>query len=732
MKTAILLEELRQLTENDPAQTESYGPNKEHIIAQLVSDDEAPLNLRQELNDIFYYYSSFGQTDATDTLGSANFRRCVNDCRIPSTRIKPGEIDVLFCKAVGGSGKRMTFDLFCKALCLLSLRLYGEDVEPVDAMTFFLVKHVLLHCPRRPVDSAAFELLSDQQVWHVFSKYNASLIQIYQHYSVEESSSAKGPRGLSLDQFMSFAMNFNIFPSLISKTAILRYFRGANFGQLADDVPTHLSFAEFLECLARIAIHSYSQPPFSKLFPTNEQKVQQLFDKCFGSKQEVAIGLEKSGIRPIMVVAVPPVVGRPLASNTNTKSRSAMSPSSRSTNTTLTGQTAPSPDMMRHNLTSNYSPMRQSYESLRKSFEGLTHGELESLANMLNNDASVFEEDQPKPIDSSFASSLQPARVSHLSSAQAAQPFPSPRARSPSAVRSSIRAKHIRERYPSIYRLLPESTLDGLRLAELDDKEVIDPLLSEFGLTTRTRIDFADPSLPTVNHLRVLLNNERVARMSLQDDLAAKSTTLQSVTRELQEMKRRQRMQMQNQADVDKSISSKHIGAQTNAKSQVDLEKERMQSESQELQEALNRMERENSRLRQRLALAEEQAEATIAQLAIVQREQSVSESFTMTGEEELRRCKAKLARVSSKVWSEERAKLKVQEHAQELEHRNNVLRKRVAQLEKEVIIGGRNRMQKTVSASTAENIDVSADVQSLMEMNQVLLNQVKILSEHR
>mmetsp|Transcript_8086 Transcript_8086/g.13044 ORF Transcript_8086/g.13044 Transcript_8086/m.13044 type:complete len:163 (+) Transcript_8086:166-654(+) len=122
MKTAILLEELRQLTENDPAQTESYGPNKEHIIAQLVSDDEAPLNLRQELNDIFYYYSSFGQTDATDTLGSANFRRCVNDCRIPSTRIKPGEIDVLFCKAVGGSGKRMTFDLFCKALCLLSLR----------------------------------------------------------------------------------------------------------------------------------------------------------------------------------------------------------------------------------------------------------------------------------------------------------------------------------------------------------------------------------------------------------------------------------------------------------------------------------------------------------------------------------------------------------------------------------------------------------------------------------
>lgn len=197
------------------------------------------------VHHIFQAYCSFGDPMNTTKLKSSNFIRMMKDCgAIRSGEFglgkKPAldqvEIDLIFTKLTGrrpktarGSisgqtGKVLEFQGFLKALEMVSLRLYpsaGLDNAYLTFVQDHLMQLETEWNDERGVSSnyirQLMELLKDQDMIEVLILVHKSILYFYRFYADHRGF-------LSFEQFIRFAKDFNLFPDLIAKSKLLRFF----------------------------------------------------------------------------------------------------------------------------------------------------------------------------------------------------------------------------------------------------------------------------------------------------------------------------------------------------------------------------------------------------------------------------------------------------------------------------------------------------------------------------
>ena len=207
----------------------------------------------ERIQHIFQAYCSFGDPMNTTRLKSSNFMRMMKDCgavRTEETRFsrKPlldtVEIDLLFTRMTGNSKKlrvktpgvqfkqfqatsswrALEFQQFLKALELISMRLFPNTALEAAYMSFvqeYLMQLETEWNDERGVSSnyikQLMELLKDQDMIEVLILVHKSIIYFYRYYA-----DASGL--LNFESFIRFCKDFNLFPDLIAKSKLLRFF----------------------------------------------------------------------------------------------------------------------------------------------------------------------------------------------------------------------------------------------------------------------------------------------------------------------------------------------------------------------------------------------------------------------------------------------------------------------------------------------------------------------------
>lgn len=209
----------------------------------------------ERIQHIFQAYCSFGDPMNTTRLKSSNYMRMMRDCgavRSEETRFskKPlmesVEIDLLFTRLTGPNKKTrpksgqfrsgnqqgqssstwrvLEFQQFLKSLEAVSTRLYPDAALETAYISFIQDYFLQLENEwndERGVSSnyikQLMELLKDQDMIEVLILVHKSIIYFYRYYA-----DARGL--LNFENFIRFAKDFNLFPDLIAKSKLLRFF----------------------------------------------------------------------------------------------------------------------------------------------------------------------------------------------------------------------------------------------------------------------------------------------------------------------------------------------------------------------------------------------------------------------------------------------------------------------------------------------------------------------------
>lgn len=136
------------------------------------------------------------------------------------------------------------------------------------------------------------EELSKCEVIDVWSKYEDALLRIFKHYSTSWNINAYAT--MNIEQFYQFAKDFEISPGFAARSKLTKIFRSCQ-NVLSDDsnlqqrsslqsiarhnLPNdYIDYFAFLECLGRIALMRYSEPPLNEIYPTPAKKIKALLE----------------------------------------------------------------------------------------------------------------------------------------------------------------------------------------------------------------------------------------------------------------------------------------------------------------------------------------------------------------------------------------------------------------------------------------------------------------------
>ena len=166
-------------------------------------------DVKQKLQDIFVYYTSFGDRLNTTNLKSQKFHKMMQDAKImgsktdtsasfgakaasEATLMNKKRIDLIFC-SVNKHKVNMSFELFLQALVKIGQFKY-TNMNPGDALKALVQDHLLpLHdkiAKSNKVfsgkDGNAFEIKFDELVALVLRDVGSILLDIYQVYFAQE------------------------------------------------------------------------------------------------------------------------------------------------------------------------------------------------------------------------------------------------------------------------------------------------------------------------------------------------------------------------------------------------------------------------------------------------------------------------------------------------------------------------------------------------------------------
>jgi sugar lactone lactonase YvrE len=312
----------------------------------------------EEITNIFVYYTNAlrNHIEAVE-LSGVQFLKFVKDSKMLDDRVVPNEVFIIYTEATKHAPSfKMNIDDFINGLCLVACLKFGEphairtvndliahDVQVSEHLRKLLVEYVLPNAGKVILDPSPDEL-SERAVITLWSKHEQSLHKIFIHYATSKrtlreatdwTAHLRGLNTLNIEEFYNFAKDFEIFPNFGSKIQLSRIFQSCCCSALSLlDVtssmnasvlrsPNHssitqtkfstnisqnlhsnytaggdtvsLDFYEFLECLGRIALLRYGEPPLSEVYTTTVSKIEALLEHMHLSKGRAKFASETGG-----------------------------------------------------------------------------------------------------------------------------------------------------------------------------------------------------------------------------------------------------------------------------------------------------------------------------------------------------------------------------------------------------------------------------------------------------
>ncbi len=281
---------------------------------------EAIFEHEQVITHIFLYYTSV-LTKSTETyacleLGSVRFLKFVQDSKLIEERqLNSNDVFLVFSEATKHSPThRMNIDEFIHGICLLACRRFHDAKKsgvPSNLLSIAeMVKHhtlvytyvekalseYILPNARRIILSPTPTILSSSTIISTWANYEDVLFRIFQFYSTSKQSKRetdnwhsyqRGLYTLNIDEFFSFAKDFSIFPNIVSKNTITSLFYSCcqgNYvlqgliGIVKAGENISIDFWEFLDCLGRIALLRFGEPPLNEIYTTPESRIEALME----------------------------------------------------------------------------------------------------------------------------------------------------------------------------------------------------------------------------------------------------------------------------------------------------------------------------------------------------------------------------------------------------------------------------------------------------------------------
>ena len=231
------------------------------IDTQSMDGDISRLSLEPEgvsaveeyllrLQKIFQVYASYADALNTKGLASSSLQKLLRDCgllgetrateNLEQSICKKGdetplitsvEIDIIFSrlvavkkKAKAANASVIDFQQFLKALEIIARRVFQE--EPIaqalqKLLEDYVLKLELVLCKDRLVFSdqikERMDMFKEDSMIEAMSIVHRSVLYFYRHYSDQQGY-------MTFDNFTRFCRDFELFPDVVSKTRLVRYF----------------------------------------------------------------------------------------------------------------------------------------------------------------------------------------------------------------------------------------------------------------------------------------------------------------------------------------------------------------------------------------------------------------------------------------------------------------------------------------------------------------------------
>eukprot|EP00698_Gefionella_okellyi_P018214 TRINITY_DN5436_c1_g2_i1.p1 TRINITY_DN5436_c1_g2~~TRINITY_DN5436_c1_g2_i1.p1 ORF type:complete len:1291 (-),score=264.41 TRINITY_DN5436_c1_g2_i1:29-3901(-) len=198
-------------------------------IQQRVPElDEATTSQMQR---IFIYYASYGEKTHFETLGMTGYMKLLRDCGLLDSRFTIVDADLVYVESTPDR-KSMGYPEFLTALQRIAVHRYSSQPTAAMSMSLFLSRDIIPHASRQENDDEADELMR-ADVKALLRKYGKTLQEIYKFYTkkgrrmptIAWEELLKQNECITQEEFVMFAKDFTITPSLLTTVDVMRIFR---------------------------------------------------------------------------------------------------------------------------------------------------------------------------------------------------------------------------------------------------------------------------------------------------------------------------------------------------------------------------------------------------------------------------------------------------------------------------------------------------------------------------
>ena len=272
------------LVDQVPEQTPAVAakPGTTEVADTLVKGFSQ--GLRRQLRKVFAVYcnlrSAFGEQ-----MGPSGFHKLCRDCKLLDSGFGYAEADIILTHQDAGapgagatrkSDRRLNFDEFLSALREVGAVKFpaasqgtmkdAEADSKMSAVGQVVHDHILKYGFADNRHPDIVKGLSTSEVFAEFKLHRNTLKGVFTHYAALDTISeamregatwesiSRTNRTINLDEFLMFALNFDIVPHLLPKFAMVGVFRASNSGLSADDHEEEMTYDEFVEALGRAAL----------------------------------------------------------------------------------------------------------------------------------------------------------------------------------------------------------------------------------------------------------------------------------------------------------------------------------------------------------------------------------------------------------------------------------------------------------------------------------------------
>ncbi|CAG9328947.1 unnamed protein product [Blepharisma stoltei] len=241
----------KEQAEIQPSQLENQSVDENADYGLDQEGEEIVEKYAYRIQRIFQVYCAYGDALNTSSMKSSNLLKLLKDCGLLSeTQVSESfdisvcrkgkevpiitavEIDLIFSKLTGINkvnknqklARKIDFQQFLKALEIIARKVY--PTQPIQEAYRLLLEEYILKLEEELNESRivcsenikeALESLKNDDIIEALSIVHRSILYFYRYYTDNQNL-------MSYNNFIAFCRDFELFPDLVSKTKLVRFF----------------------------------------------------------------------------------------------------------------------------------------------------------------------------------------------------------------------------------------------------------------------------------------------------------------------------------------------------------------------------------------------------------------------------------------------------------------------------------------------------------------------------